>query len=301
MRADIGKLRRGLGSPKPPEHITQEPYEGDPRHLRRLARGDWRRQLPNPDDLFDYVEDINWCDVIQPDLFRYMLPVLLEMWRQDLMRETLNGDGTVDWLYGGMARRRTVKNVLGDKAEEAVGAFMRDAILDRIDKEKQLSYEVRSVSPYVWISALASLGVLFPAVESLWREWWRLETQGQARALLQYASELLYEFDNPLFILWTPESATPPTLWEPAGEIYEQSWLPENVKFLRSVLTVDIVEGGMRQAVEKLRGHEPDDLLDRLVRDLPGQRPILERRVAALPDILSQRLDRYFDWDGAEA
>lgn len=299
MRADIGKLRRGLGSPKPPTEITQEPYEGDPRHLRRLARGDWRRQRPKPGDLFAYIEDINWCEVIQPELFRYMLPVLLELWRQDLMRETLNGDGTVDWLYNGMARRRTVKNVLGDKAEEAAGAFMRDAILDRIDNEKQLSYEVRSVSPYVWIDALASQGVMFPGVESLWLEWWRVETLGQARAVLQYASELLYEYDNPLFPLWAPDSAIPPTLWELAGEIYVQNWLPENVEFLRNILTADYVEGGVRRAAEKLRGSEDGELLDRLIADLPSQRTILERRTAALPDIFGQHIHHYYSWDDA--
>lgn len=299
LRADIGKLRRALGSPKSPKEITQEPYEGNPRHLRRLARGDWRTELPKSDDLFDYIEDINWCDVIQPDLFRYMLPVLLEMWRQDLMRETLSGDGNVDWFYNGLACRGHVKNLLGDKAEQAAGTFMRNAILDRIDNEQWLSHKARSVSPQVWISALASLGIIFPEIKALWQEWWSLETSGQARALLQYSSVLLYEYDNPLFRLFAPDDSGPPLLWEPEGEIYEKCWLPENVEFLRSVMTVDYVEDGVLRAVEKLREIESVDLLDCLVADLKSQRPILERRIAALPDIFAQHLHDYYDWESA--
>ncbi len=298
MRADIKKLRRALGSPKPPKVITQEPYEGDHRHLYRLARGDWRTQLPKSGDLSQYVEDINWGGVIQPELFRYMLPGLLEMWRRDLTRENRDNGGTVEWLYGAMARRRPVKKLLGDRAEEAAGSFMGDAILDRIDNGKQLAYAGPGVSPYDWISALASLGAMFPVIGSLWRDWWRLDTAGQAIALLQYVSELIYDFDNPLFPLWTPEiGGGPPCLWEPAGHIYKQSWLSENVEFLSNTVTADYVEDGVRRAADKLRGTAPDDLLDGFVRALPAKRTVLEKRVAVLPEILSRRLGEFFDWD----
>lgn len=301
MRADIGKLRRGLGSPKPPKEITQEPYDITPDHLPRLASGDWRENLPKRGDLFDYVEDINYCDVVQPDLFRYMLPVLLEMWRQDLMGDNQDNDVAIEWLYPALARRRLVKDLLGDRAEEAAGAFMRDAILDRIDNEKQLECPVLAILPQDWIGALAGLGAIFPAVDSLWREWWRLETPGQARALLQYVSALIYdEDDNPVFTAATRETdGGPPRLWEPAGNIFEQSWLPENIGFLRNILTADYVEDGVRRAAKILRGSESDVLLDRLVVDLPGQNSILERRVAALPEIFSGPPDLYFDWDDA--
>jgi hypothetical protein len=175
---------------------------------------------------------------------------------------------------------------------------MRDAILDRIDNENQLAYAERAESAYDWIGALAGLGAIFPVVDSLWREWWGLATRGQARTLLQYVSVLIYDFDNPLFPLWTAEpGGGPPCLWDSSGHIYEQSWLPENVGFMHEVLSVDTVEDGVQRAVEALRGYESEDLLDRLEQDLPSHRPILERRVAALPEILFQRLDLYIDWE----
>lgn len=301
MRADIRNLRRALGNPKPPKVITQEPYEGNPRHLRRLARGDWRNELPSSSDLFAYIEDINFCEVVQPDLFRYMLPVLLEMWRRDLMRRTLSGDGNVEWFYNGLARRGYVRKLLGDRADQAAGAFMRDAILDRIDEMSDLVTVGNTLSPYNWIGALASLGVILPVVESLWREWWRLETPGQARALLQYASVLIYgDDDNPLFSPWTPEEGGGPALlWELEGHIYEKCWLPENVGFLRNVLTADYVEDGVWRAADKLRGTESDELLDRLIEDLSRQRPVLNRRVAALPGIFAEHIHHYFSWGDA--
>jgi hypothetical protein len=142
---------------------------------------------------------------------------------------------------------------------------------------------------------------MFPVIESLWQAWWRIETRGQAIALLQYTCSLIYDdAGNPLFKPWMPETGGgPPSLWETAGHIYDQGWLPENVEFLRSTLTADYVEDGVRRAVEKLRGDAPRDLLDRLVEDLPDQRPVLEWRVFALPEILSTRLDQFIDWDAA--
>lgn len=300
MRADIAKLRRGLGSPKPPKDITQEPYERNPHHLRRLARGDWRTQLPKSGDLFAYVEDISFVEVIQPNLFRYMLPVLLEMWRQDFTRENRDHGLIIDYLYGALARRRPVKKLLGDRAEQAAGAFMGSAILDWMDNEKQLDVSVSTASFCNWTGALASLGVIFPTVESLWEEWWRVETPGQAAALLEYVSELIYESNNPLFPVSMAETDFRPSfLWNALGFIHDQAWRPENVDFLRNTLTAGFVEDGVRRATEKLRGNAPDDLLDRLVQDLPDQRPILERRVAALPEILSRPLDDFVEWDEA--
>jgi hypothetical protein len=301
LRADIKTLRRALGNPKPPKELTQEPYERNPGHLRRLVRGDWSKGLPKSGDLFDYVEDINFCDVVQPELFRYLLPVLLEMWRQDLMSENCDNAGTVEWFYLALARRRIVTHILDSEAGQAVSSFMSDAILDRIDKVDALRISGATGSRYNWIGAIVSLGVMFPAIEPLWRKWWAVDSLGQARALLQYASELIYVSDNPLFPEWSPEQGGgSPCIWETEGHIHGSAWLPENVRFLRRALTVEQVESRVKRAVGILRGNEPDTLLGQIANDLRRRRNVLERRTALLPEVLSGDLDRYLSWGELE-
>src|SRR2546427_12719935 len=75
-------LRRALGAVSPPEEITQEPFEQDGGHLRRLVTLE-SHEKARPDDLFAYMEDLRYTE-IQTSLFAYLLPVCLEMWRDDL-------------------------------------------------------------------------------------------------------------------------------------------------------------------------------------------------------------------------
>ena len=50
-------LHRNLGVTRPPEKVTQEAFEGDDRHLRRLAQlrpG----EVADGDDLWEYVHEL---------------------------------------------------------------------------------------------------------------------------------------------------------------------------------------------------------------------------------------------------
>src|SRR5262249_35985034 len=66
----------------PPPKITQEPFEGNDRHLRRLVRlGPGERA--DAGDLFEYTQDLLYTE-IQGPLLVYLLPFCLEAWRDDL-------------------------------------------------------------------------------------------------------------------------------------------------------------------------------------------------------------------------
>lgn len=130
MRADLGKLRRALGNPEAPTTVTQEPHDRDPRHLRRLVQlknGD----IPSVYDLGCYVEDITYRAVVQADLFLFMTPFMMEVWRKDLLGTgEPEYEGVIEWFYLASARRPLFRDLLGKSGERAVMAFMRDTILD---------------------------------------------------------------------------------------------------------------------------------------------------------------------------
>jgi hypothetical protein len=80
-------LRRVFGS-APPEKITQEAYEGNPKHLRRLARLR-RGEKAEVSDLWKYTQDLLYTE-IQGPLFAYLLPFCLEAWREDFAARVVN-------------------------------------------------------------------------------------------------------------------------------------------------------------------------------------------------------------------
>ena len=71
-----------MGSPKPPQKITQEPFEADGAHLRRLSSLD-PGATASSEDLSEYVQDILYTP-IEPELLRYVLPFCLDEWRKEL-------------------------------------------------------------------------------------------------------------------------------------------------------------------------------------------------------------------------
>jgi hypothetical protein len=78
----MGTLWHSLGSTTPPQRITQQAFEGDDAHLRRLVRlrpG----QVAEAADLWEYTQDLRYTE-IQGSLLVYLLPFCLQAWREDL-------------------------------------------------------------------------------------------------------------------------------------------------------------------------------------------------------------------------
>lgn len=303
MRADIEKLRRELGNPEPPKEITQKPFDDDPAHLKRLVHLKWG-EIPSVYDLGCYVEDISWCTVVQPDFFRFMTPVLLEMWNKDILGiGDPDYEGVIAWFYLAPVRRALFRELLGEPEERAVKTYMRDTILDRIDMEHELAVPGTGPPPYEWIGSVSNFAIMFSDIADLWLPWWVQETQGQAIGVLQFCSALIYnEDDNPIFAPWTRTAGHgPPTVWGAVGHVYEQQWRPENVSFVKATLTADYVESSVRRAAERLSTLCDSPIPAQMVEELPHRREILARRLSILPKILAARQDRFLSWSDAGA
>lgn len=115
-------LRGALGS-FPPRQLTQQAYEGNPRHLRRLV------QLKPSDrakiaDLWEYTQDLLYTE-IQSSLLIYLLPFCLEIWREDLLGTNQDAGGFVEQLYPVLANREIFTRHLKPGQTEAVAEFVR--------------------------------------------------------------------------------------------------------------------------------------------------------------------------------
>jgi hypothetical protein len=96
-------FRRAYGKAAPPEKVTQEAFEGNDRHLRRLLRIK-PGERPDVQDLWEYLQDLRYTD-IQSSLLAYLLPFCLELWCEDLRGTSDKYGGFVEHLYPVLADR----------------------------------------------------------------------------------------------------------------------------------------------------------------------------------------------------
>jgi len=281
----LNTLRSAFGKGTPPNKITQEAFEGNDQHLRRLVRLRPGEQADGS-DLWEYIHDLRHTD-IQGPLFAYLLPFCLQAWREDL-RGIDGYGGVIEHFYPVLADRQVFDLHLTPQQSAVVSEFMRQTILEEIDDQRGLAFQGSRTRPYRWFGALTTYGVLRPDLDRLWTAWWTLNTVGRAIAAVQYISCLMYpENENPVFAPWTPDrGGGPPCLWGFEGHLYEHRWQEPNLNFLKRILTVQRVGEVLALAVERLVGQPEHDAGAAVQEDLPLCTQTLEIRCAELPQLL---------------
>jgi hypothetical protein len=296
----IAAIRRTFGDPKPlrADAVWQKPFDYDSSHLHRLA------ELPpdadaEPADLVAYALDFKY-EHIQRDLFQHVLPFCLRAWRDDLTSPFGRYETFVDEFYPALIRGGVFKSVLAPQEAEAVGAFMRGAILAQIDAQAALSFKGSKSPVYAWFHALSTYGLLRPDIRTLWSTWWAVETEGRALAAAQYASCLIYdETANPVFDAWTREhGGGPPCLWHYRGHVLEECWHPENLDMLEAALTPDGVRALLDRSVARLADHPLRDKVASIRFRLDARTQTLARRCADVRRFLAtpNEAEYSFQW-----
>ncbi len=287
MRISIQEVARAMKSNRVPKTITQEPFDYEPGHYKRLCNLHDRQ--PSGCDLANYALDMKYME-LQPDLLRHLTPVLLEAWRRDLFEGDVAGyGGFVEEFWPALLKGAALQTIYTDAERAAFIGFLRETILERLDAEHSLRFSGMGASPYRWIETLVCYGVLFSDIEVLWTEWWQVKTHGHAVAAFQYASALLYESDkNPVFDAWTRDNGGgPPALWDCGCQMFDVSWREENLSFLRRTLSVDYVERNLRVASDQIQIGPAKEVASRILQELPNQRTLLALRIEELPKLLT--------------
>jgi hypothetical protein len=150
----------------PPKQITQQAFDSDPKHLKRLVRlhpGDKAEAR----DLWEYTQDLLYSGAIQDSLFTYLLPFCLEAWRNDLRGAHDGYGGFVEYFYPVLANKHVFDVHVTPTQTAAVSDFMCQSILEEIDDQRGLPYRGMATRPYQWVMALTTYGVILPDVDKL--------------------------------------------------------------------------------------------------------------------------------------
>ena len=278
---------RVIKSAGAPKQITQQPFDYDAGHYCRLCN--LGGAAPSGSDLLDYALDMQYME-LQPELLRYLTPILLTAWRKDLFEGSGAGyGGFVEQFWTALLKGGALTKVLTEAEYKAFVTYVKDSILDRLDLEVSLHFSGMGASPYRWVQALVSYGALFSDVEMLWTEWWQMKTPGHAIAAFQYASALMYEDDkNPVFDPWTRDKGGgPPALWECEGFLFDVGWKQENLCFVKANLSSDFFKQKLRLALPQINNPSAKKIASEIMDDFERHRTRLELRIQQLPDLLA--------------
>ncbi len=249
--------------------------------LERIANTPWEKFKFQ--DLMYYYHDLAYVE-LQGDLFRYLFPICLMDWHVTLQNNQSCYHGDADFHYG-VREGKVFERMLTPKQRQQVYEFLRDSFLDRLDRERGLEYRAAQTPAYGWMARFNSAATIVPQIALLWDAWWSLESPGQAVAALQYVSGLMYfDGENPFFGPWTPdEGGGGRCLWRDDTQIGEAGWLPENVEYLKSVLTVDFVGAKVDAAVERLRDEPEYARVLPVSESLRDRQELIASRIEELP------------------
>jgi len=224
-------IHRALHATKPPEKITQEPFEANDRHLRRLVRlkpGD----RAESEDLWNYAQDLLYTK-IQTSLLVYLLPFCLEAWRDDLKGNYGYG-GFIEHLYPALANRRIFDEHLNPQQTAVVSDYMKETIIEEIDDRQ--AREERALAP-------------MQPLHSLWRRTpSRLEDPTPRQS-----SARRPQVPSPPYTQYVTylHSSTQPLLWRQTLPQDSQHPLP-HLKPLKACCASNVQEGSPSASTPKL-------------------------------------------------
>ncbi len=279
-----GRACNIFGNPHPPKQVWEQQFDHFDDELQRLARTPYKELSFS--DLWYYHHDLAYVE-LQPDLFAYLFPACLMDWHLTLMRNEACSHGDSEFHYG-IKQGKVLERMLTPQQRQDVYEFFRDSFLERLDAERGFKQSGSKTPAYGWLHRFNSLGLVMPHIDLLWSSWWNVETPGQAVAVLQYSSGLIYfAGENPLFDAWTPDrGGGGPYLWENDSGIYDTGWLEPNVDFVRQTLSVEYVLKQAALAAERLATEPEGDLARSISLDAQTNHELLECRIKELPVLL---------------
>lgn len=285
------RIRSILGPAPKPTAVWELQFDGNDENLRRIADCDW--EDVREQDLRSYIHDLAYVK-LQPDLFRHAFPSCLQFWQNSLLRNERAEKGDAE-LHFALQRGDILAKMMNDHERERLFAFFIDGFLDRIDGERDWAYEHPGSAQNAWIFRFNSLGLIAPVISRLWREWWAMETPGQAIAAIKYASGLIYfGYGNPVYSPWTPEQGGGgPYLAEWDAAIYDRGWLDENLDFLSQTLTCDYILEKVRLAADVLLGQPEAEIASLIADDARSRRDTISLRTSELlSELAKTKLDQ---------
>lgn len=288
MRIYKNRSREIFGYAENPVVVYENQFDNFDEELKTLAETPYDEI--QHDDLWYYLHDLAYME-LQPDLFAYLFPTCLDFWYESLMNNQDAGVGDSEFHYS-LLKGNILEKMVNEKQRTAIIDFFIDGFLDKVDLEKNLvQTEITNsiYDHYNQVYRFNSLGYIMP-IDNLWDKWWNIDSEGKAISVIKYASALIYESDNnPLF-----KDGFGPFLAQSDSQIYDESWLKQNIEFLKNTLNPEFILNKLKNANKVLNNSE---ISQRIYNDSLENKDFIELKIDYLINELSKgESERDTEW-----
>ncbi len=253
MRITKFDARSLFGNPEVPHVVWEKQFDGFDAELRRIARKPWQDICES--DLWYYMHDLAYVSPLQESLFEYLFPACLNFWYDTMMRNEDASIGSIEFHYS-LHQGKILTRMLSSHRRDLVLDFVVDGFLNRIESDK-LSLPFSDETDYCsWMLRLNSIGLVFPVVERIWENWWRVDSYGKAVCAMAWCSGIVYEDDeNLIFGSSNIRSGdSEPYLHENDSQIRNDRWMDENIRFMYDNLSVKYIKDKLLECSRMLDG-----------------------------------------------
>ncbi|HEY0866776.1 MAG TPA: hypothetical protein VGE01_05340 [Fimbriimonas sp.] len=250
----VRRLASIFSNSKPPEKVTEQQFDGFDNDLAATARKAWHEI--DQEDYWHYLLDLAYVD-LQPDLFDYLFPAFLIKWWEGLVSH-YGGPASETDIYYAIDHGQVFEKMMDAGRREEIFAWMMDGYLDAVDSWSgcmNVVYESEgpnNLHGLLW--SFNALGQSVPILPQIWERLTQVETPGRAQWWLVLATGLAYlPNEAPAIPPWNRGTGGGGVyLTESEASIFDHGYLPSNLEFIRSHLTLEVVERMLEASVHIL-------------------------------------------------
>lgn len=191
-------------------------------------------------------------------------------------------EGDADFLTA--LSRRNWTSVCSLDQVQGTYDLLVDGFLDRLDRQSGFFSRTN------WIGRFNSYGYILPLIESLWTEWWRLDSQGKAIAALEYVWGLAWpNSEGELPGLGHPFDGS--MYFEADGSIYGRGWEAANIEFLASILNFDYLVRKVTEAIAILTDESDRSIGKEILSTVLQNQDLVINRIQEIPYGLAEPVE----------
>ncbi len=244
QRGYVQDMQRIFGYPHAPRKVTQKPVDGWGEEYQALIKKQWHEIAR--EDWWHYLNDLNFVEKLQQELFDFVFPAFLIIWREGL-EQRIYQPATESELFGAIHNGRIFERMMQPGRREEVEIWIVEAFCSQVETISAADIDIsygRNEALHFFLWTFNAIGESVIVLDKILERIGTANTPGRARFWIVVIIELCFDHDTiPGMTPWTPtDGGGGISLFESGTENFDNGFLPRNLDDYCGFLTFDRIQ-----------------------------------------------------------